>query len=74
MTPRSQTLQHHGHRLRRLNTTQTWEYFATTIRDAGVKPVQALWNISSVRHTQAFPFEMGLFEEPLYFAVAPKSC
>ena len=48
-----------------LNTTQTWEYFATTIRDAGVKPVQALWNISSVRHTQAF-VEMGLFEEPLY--------
>lgn len=48
-----------------LNTTKTWEYFAKTIRDSGVKTVQALWNISSVRHTQAF-VEMGLFDEPLY--------
>ena len=48
-----------------VNTTKTWEYFAKTIRDCGVKTVQALWNISSVRHTQAF-VEMGLFDEPLY--------
>jgi uncharacterized protein (DUF849 family) len=48
-----------------MNTTKTWEYFAQTIRDAGVKTVQALWNISSIRHTQAF-VEMGLFDQPLY--------
>ena len=48
-----------------MNTTKTWQYFADTIRSAGVKPVQALWTVSSVRNTQAF-VEMGAFEEPLY--------
>jgi 3-keto-5-aminohexanoate cleavage enzyme len=48
-----------------MNTTKTWQYFAETMKSVGVKPIQALWNISSVRHTQAFA-EMGIFTEPLY--------
>jgi uncharacterized protein (DUF849 family) len=48
-----------------LNTTKTWHYFAETMKSVGVKPIQALWNVSSVRHTEAFA-EMGIFAEPLY--------
>ncbi len=48
-----------------MNTTKTWQYFAETMKSVGVKPIQALWNISSVRHTQALA-EMGIFAEPLY--------
>ncbi|MGH7960793.1 MAG: 3-keto-5-aminohexanoate cleavage protein [Candidatus Binatia bacterium] len=48
-----------------VNTTKTWQYFAETMKSVGVKPIQALWNVSSVRHTQAFA-EMGIFAEPLY--------
>ncbi len=48
-----------------MNTTKTWQYFAETMKSVGVKPIQALWNISSVRHTQAFA-EMGIFTGPLY--------
>ncbi len=52
-----------------MNTTKTWKYFAETINAAGVKSVQALWHIGSVRATQAC-VEMGLFEEPLYCELA----
>jgi uncharacterized protein (DUF849 family) len=48
-----------------LNTTKTWQFFAETMKSVGVKPIQALWNISSVRATQAF-VEMGVFKEPAY--------
>jgi 3-keto-5-aminohexanoate cleavage enzyme len=48
-----------------LNTTKTWQFFAETMKSAGVKPIPVLWNIPSIRATQAF-IEMGLFEEPLY--------
>ncbi|MGE0861068.1 MAG: 3-keto-5-aminohexanoate cleavage protein [Gammaproteobacteria bacterium] len=47
-----------------INTAATWQYFAKTMREVGVKPVQALWNISSVRYTEAL-VEMGVFAEPL---------
>jgi 3-keto-5-aminohexanoate cleavage enzyme len=52
-----------------MNTTKTWQFFAETMKSVGVKPVQALWHIGSVRATQAF-VEMGLFEEPLYCELA----
>ena len=48
-----------------VNTTKTWQFFAETMKSVGVKPIQALWHVGSVRSTQAF-VEMGLFEEPLY--------
>ena len=48
-----------------MNTTKTWQFFAETMKSVGVKPIQALWHVGSVRSTQAF-VEMGLFEEPLY--------
>lgn len=48
-----------------VNTTKTWQYFAETMKSVGVKPITALWNIPSIRATQAF-LEMGLFTEPLY--------
>jgi 3-keto-5-aminohexanoate cleavage enzyme len=52
-----------------LNTSKTLQYFAETINAAGVKPMQALWNVGSIRTTLAF-VEMGLFQEPLYFEIA----
>ncbi len=52
-----------------LNTIKIMKYFAETINAAGVKPMQALWNVGSVRTTLAF-VEMGLFPEPLYFEIA----
>jgi uncharacterized protein (DUF849 family) len=48
-----------------LNTTKTWRFFAEQMKAVGVKPVQALWHIGSVRATQAF-VEMGVFEEPVW--------
>lgn len=51
-----------------INTTKTWRYFADTMNAAGVKPMQALWNVSSVRATEAF-VDMGIFTEPLYCEV-----
>jgi uncharacterized protein (DUF849 family) len=48
-----------------LNTTKTWQFFAETMKSVGVKPVQALWHIGSVRATQAF-VEMGVFTEPVW--------
>jgi len=48
-----------------LNTTKTWQFFAETMKSVGVKPIPVLWNIPSIRATQAF-VEIGLFEEPLY--------
>lgn len=51
-----------------INTTRTWRYFAETMKGAGVKPMQALWNVSSVRATEAF-VDMGIFAEPLYCEV-----
>jgi len=52
-----------------LNTTKTLRYFAETINAVGVKPMQALWNVGSIRTTLAF-VEMGLFQEPLYMEIA----
>ncbi|HEX3409480.1 MAG TPA: 3-keto-5-aminohexanoate cleavage protein, partial [Candidatus Binataceae bacterium] len=48
-----------------LNTTNTLQYFARTIREAGVRPVAVLWNVSATRVTSAF-IEAGLFERPIY--------
>ncbi|MBF6559906.1 MAG: 3-keto-5-aminohexanoate cleavage protein [Candidatus Binataceae bacterium] len=48
-----------------LNTTRTLQFFARTIREAGVRPVAVLWNVSAIRTTAAF-VEAGLFEEPVY--------
>ena len=51
-----------------VNTTATWHYFAQTMQAVGVKPMQALWNISSIRHTAAL-VEMGVFSQPLYCGI-----
>jgi uncharacterized protein (DUF849 family) len=48
-----------------MNTTKTLQYFARTIREAGVRPVAVLWNVSAIRTTAAF-VAAGLFEQPLY--------
>ncbi len=48
-----------------VNTTKTWQFFAETMKSVGVKPIQALWNVSSIRATQAF-VDMGIFTEPVY--------
>ena len=48
-----------------MNTTNTLQYFARTIREAGVRPVAVLWNVSAIRVTTAF-IEAGLFEPPIY--------
>jgi 3-keto-5-aminohexanoate cleavage enzyme len=48
-----------------MNTTRTLQYFARTIREAGVRPLVALWNVSGIRVTTAFA-EAGLFETPIY--------
>ena len=48
-----------------MNTTKTWQYFAETMKSVGVKPIQALWNVPSIRATQAF-IDMGIFTEPVY--------
>jgi 3-keto-5-aminohexanoate cleavage enzyme len=51
-----------------LNTTRTLQYFARTIREAGVRPVAVLWNVSAIRVTAAL-VEAGLFDQPLYAEV-----
>ena len=51
-----------------MNTTRTLQYFARTIREAGVRPVAVLWNVSAIRVTTAF-VEAGLFDQPLYAEV-----
>jgi 3-keto-5-aminohexanoate cleavage enzyme len=51
-----------------MNTTNTLQYFARTIRDAGVRPVAVLWNVSAIRVANAF-VEAGLFEAPVYAEV-----
>jgi uncharacterized protein (DUF849 family) len=51
-----------------MNPTKTLRYFAETIRAAGVRPYMALWNVSSIRITEAF-VESGLFERPLYAGI-----
>jgi 3-keto-5-aminohexanoate cleavage enzyme len=48
-----------------MNTTRTLQFFARTIREAGVRPVAVLWNVSAIRTTAAF-VEAGLFDEPVY--------
>lgn len=47
-----------------LNTTAMLQELCESTRAIGVKPVAMMWNIASIRVTQAF-IEMGLFEEPL---------
>ncbi len=51
-----------------MNTTNTLAYFARTIREAGVRPVAVLWNVSAIRVATAF-VEAGLFEAPIYAEV-----
>lgn len=51
-----------------MNTTKTLQFFARTIREAGVRPVAVLWNVSAIRVTTAF-VEAGLFDQPLYAEV-----
>jgi 3-keto-5-aminohexanoate cleavage enzyme len=51
-----------------MNTTKTLQYFARTIREAGVRPVAVLWNVSAIRVARAF-IEAGLFESPVYAEV-----
>lgn len=52
-----------------LNTTKTWQFFAETMKSVGVKPIQAMWHIGSLRATQAL-VEMGVFEEPIWCELA----
>ena len=51
-----------------MNTTKTLQFFARTIREAGVRPVAVLWNVSAIRVTTAF-VEAALFDQPLYAEV-----
>jgi uncharacterized protein (DUF849 family) len=51
------------------NSPVTWTTLATKIRELGMKPVPILWDIGSVRGTQAL-VEMGLLAPPLFCEVA----
>jgi len=43
-----------------MNPTKTLRYFAETIREVAVRPYMALWNVSSIRTTEAF-VHTGIF-------------
>lgn len=47
-----------------LNTTDILRYLCEKSREVGVKPMAMLWNVPSIRLTEAF-LEMGLYDEPL---------
>jgi 3-keto-5-aminohexanoate cleavage enzyme len=47
-----------------LNTTAMLQELCESTRSIGVRPVAMMWNVASIRVTQAF-IEMGLFQEPL---------
>lgn len=47
-----------------LNTTNILRYICENARAVGVKPVSMLWNIASIRLTEAF-LEMGIYDAPL---------
>src|SRR6185312_631103 len=51
-----------------MNPTKTLRYFAETIRECGVRPYTALWNIGGIRVTEAF-VDCGLFQPPLYAGI-----
>jgi 3-keto-5-aminohexanoate cleavage enzyme len=51
-----------------MNPTKTLRYFAETIREVAVRPYMALWNVSSIRTTEAF-VHAGIFEQPLYTGI-----
>jgi 3-keto-5-aminohexanoate cleavage enzyme len=51
------------------NSPVTWTTLATKIRELGMKPVPILWDIGSIRGTQAL-VEMGLLAPPLFCEVA----
>jgi uncharacterized protein (DUF849 family) len=51
-----------------MNTTKTLRYFAETIRTAGVRAYQALWNVNGIRVSEAF-VHAGIFEPPLYAGI-----
>ncbi len=51
-----------------VNPTKTLRYFAETIREVAVRPYMALWNVSSIRTTEAF-VHAGIFEQPLYTGI-----
>jgi uncharacterized protein (DUF849 family) len=47
------------------NSTGTLQHFAERIREAGLKPALACWNVGFTRQALAF-CEAGLLDEPLY--------
>jgi uncharacterized protein (DUF849 family) len=47
-----------------LNTTDMLRYLCEKSREVGVKPMAMLWNVPSIRLTEAF-LEMGIYDEPL---------
>lgn len=47
------------------NTTATLQYFAEQIRQAGLKPALAIWNVAFLRQALAF-LDAGLIDEPVY--------
>jgi uncharacterized protein (DUF849 family) len=51
-----------------MNPTKTLRYFAQTMREAGVRPYVALWNVSAIRVTEAF-VRNGWFKPPLYAGI-----
>jgi 3-keto-5-aminohexanoate cleavage enzyme len=51
-----------------MNPTKTLRYFAETIREVGVRPYLALWNVSSIRAAEAF-VHAGILETPLYAGI-----
>ena len=51
------------------NTPASWQALATTINELGLKPVALLWDVGSVRGTQAL-VEMGLLKPPVFCEIA----
>ncbi|HSV82957.1 MAG TPA: 3-keto-5-aminohexanoate cleavage protein [Ramlibacter sp.] len=47
-----------------LNTTNTLRYLCENARAVGVKPVSMLWNVASIRLTEAF-IDLGIYDTPL---------
>jgi uncharacterized protein (DUF849 family) len=47
------------------NTIGTLRHICEAVNKVGVKPVSEIWNVASVRCTEAF-VDMGLFQQPVY--------
>ncbi len=52
-----------------VNTTETLQFFATRMRELGVKPIIVSWSIPFTRTLEAF-LDMGLVDEPVYLQFA----